>query len=115
MDNPGTWLEHLKHPMVLAGFVLFVLIGLLKVFMGSKDLSEANERLLHKGMNFVFVLGVLIIVGGFAFSIMKPSPATPLAAGGNAPAAPVTTGHQSPVVSGSQGDVNINFGTPPAK
>ena len=111
MDNLGDWLEHLKHPMVLAGFVLFVLVGLLKMFMGSKDLSATNERILHKGMNFVFILGVLIIVGGFAYSIVNAPPA-PVS---SAAAAPLTTGDQSPVVSGSQGDVNINFGAPPVK
>ena len=115
MDNLGDWLEHLKHPMVLAGFVLFVLVGLLKMFMGSKDLSATNERILHKGMNFVFILGVLIIVGGFAYSIMR-DPASPPTATANAGNAPVnTTGAQSPVITGSQGDVNINFGAPPAK
>lgn len=111
MDNLGDWLEHLKHPMVLAGFVLFVLVGLLKMFMGSKDLSATNERILHKGMNFVFILGVLIIVGGFAYSIVSAPPAP----ASSAAAAPLTTGDQSPVVSGSQGDVNINFGAPPVK
>lgn len=111
MDNLGDWLEHLKHPMVLAGFVLFVLVGLLKMFMGSKDLSATNERILHKGMNFVFILGVLIIVGGFAYSIVSAPPAP----ASSAAVAPLTTGDQSPVVSGSQGDVNINFGAPPVK
>ncbi|MDD5391995.1 MAG: hypothetical protein PHE17_03145 [Thiothrix sp.] len=113
MDNLGSWIEHLKHPMVLAGFVLFVLVGLLKVFMGNNELSEANERLLHKGMNFVFVLGVLIIVGGFAYSIVQAPAATPSVAGSTTTSAPVTTGNQSPVVNGSQGDVNMNFGSPP--
>ena len=121
MDSLGGWIEHLKHPMVLAGFVLFVLVGMLKVFMGSKDLSESNERLLHKGMNFIFVLGVLIIVGGFAYSIMQVSPTQPaVTTGGATPAGttPISTsGAQSPVITGSQGDVNINFGSPspPAK
>lgn len=114
MDNLGDWLEHLKHPMVLAGFVLFVLIGLLKFFMGSKDLSESSERLVHKGMNFVFVLGVIIIIGGFVYSIMQNEPASTTASSNSV--APInTTGVQSPVITGSQGDVNINFGAPPAK
>ena len=72
MDNTTEWIEHLKHPLVLAGFGLFVIAMLLKpVFSNShKKLSgRATERLMSKSINYVFILALLVIVAGFVLSL----------------------------------------------
>jgi len=72
MDNTTEWIEHLKHPLVLAGFGLFILAMLLKpLFANShKKLSgRATERLMSKAIKFVFILALLVIVAGFVLSL----------------------------------------------
>lgn len=56
------WIENLTHPLVLFGFVLFIFAGLLKLFKAEKVNGKETSKLLNKGLNFTFVLGLLIIV-----------------------------------------------------
>jgi len=63
-----TWIEHLKSPWVLAGFGVFILWLVLKylLFSEAKNLPpEATERLISRGMYYLFILAVLLIVVGF--------------------------------------------------
>ncbi|CAK8715854.1 MAG: Tetratricopeptide repeat-containing protein [Candidatus Electronema aureum] len=64
--NVDKWIEALQHPLVLAGFGLFLFAALIKpLFLNNEKLSgTAMERLLHKGMNFAFTLALLAIAGG---------------------------------------------------
>ncbi|MGX9725755.1 MAG: hypothetical protein ACTFAK_00080 [Candidatus Electronema sp. VV] len=68
--NVDKWIEALQHPLVLAGSALFLFAALIKpLFLNNKKLSgTAMERLLHKGMNFVFALALLAIAGGLLLS-----------------------------------------------
>ncbi|MBU0656543.1 MAG: hypothetical protein KJ914_15580 [Gammaproteobacteria bacterium] len=68
MDN---WIEHLNKPLVLVGFVLFVLAGLVKLFKSEKLSGKATERLMDKGMTLAFALGFLIVIFAFADSFMR--------------------------------------------
>ena len=66
MNSMNTWIEHLHHPLVFAGFGLFIFALLLRpLFLNNKKLSgTATERLLSRGMILVFVLALLAIIGG---------------------------------------------------
>ncbi|MCW5198286.1 tetratricopeptide repeat protein, partial [Desulfobulbus sp. F3] len=68
--NVDKWIEALQHPLVLAGFGLFLFAALIKpLFLNNSKLSgTATERLLHKGMNFAFALALLAIAGGLLLS-----------------------------------------------
>lgn len=55
----------LQHPLVLAGFVIFILAGLVKVMWAKDKVSGvAHERLINKVLNGAFVIAVLAIVSG---------------------------------------------------
>lgn len=70
MNSMNTWIEHLHHPLVFAGFGLFIFALLLRpLFLNNKKLSgTATERLLSRGMILVFVLALLAIIGGIALN-----------------------------------------------
>lgn len=71
MADVTPWIEHLSNPLVLVGFAVFTLAGLVKLFKPEKLSGRATEGLFHKGLNFVFVLGLLIVILGFANSFMQ--------------------------------------------
>jgi hypothetical protein len=71
MADVTPWIEHLNNPLVLVGFALFTLAGLVKLFKPEKLTGKATEGLFHKGLNFAFVLGLLVVIGGFANSFMQ--------------------------------------------
>ena len=86
MSDVTPWIDHLTDPLVLIGFTVFTLAGLVKLFNPEKLNGKATAGLFHKGLNFVFVLGLLIVIGGFANSFMakwqavevaKPIPTPP--------------------------------------
>ncbi|MCW5208979.1 hypothetical protein VU10_02020 [Desulfobulbus sp. US1] len=66
----NTWIEHLHHPLVFAGFGLFIFALLLRpLFLNNSKLTgTATERLLHKAMILVFILALLAIIGGIALN-----------------------------------------------
>ncbi|MCW5203524.1 hypothetical protein VU11_01555 [Desulfobulbus sp. US2] len=70
MDTMNTWIEHLHHPLVFAGFGLFIFALLLRpLFLNNSKLTgTATERLLHKAMILVFILALLAIIGGIALN-----------------------------------------------
>lgn len=55
------WIEHLKDSNVLIAFAFFLLVSLVKVFRSEKISGKGTERLMDKGLNFVFILALLII------------------------------------------------------
>ena len=71
MDDVTPWIEHLNKPLVLAGFTLFVLAGLVKLFKADKLNGKATERLMDKGMTLAFGLGFLLVVLAFGNSFMQ--------------------------------------------
>uniref|UniRef100_UPI0040568F6E tetratricopeptide repeat protein n=1 Tax=Candidatus Electronema sp. TaxID=2698783 RepID=UPI0040568F6E len=76
MNEASVWIEHLRHPLVLAGFGLFVFALIIKpLFLSSKQLNgTAVERLLHKAMILLFILAAMAVAGGLALS-WKATPA----------------------------------------
>lgn len=80
MSDVTPWIEHLSNPLVLIGFAVFMLAGLVKLFNPEKLNGRETAGLFHKGLNFVFVLGLLIVIGGFAKSFMQQQAAVPQSA-----------------------------------
>lgn len=124
MNSVNNWIEHLHHPLVFAGFGLFLLALLLRpLFLNNKKISGAGmERLLRRGINFVFVLALLAIIGGIALNwkaeeqdkvvANKPQPVVHQSSGGNIATSTIeqaTQGIQSPAVN-SRKNVRINYG-----
>lgn len=85
MDNITPWIENLNKPLVLAGFTLFVLAGLVKLFQPEKLNGAATERLMNRGMLLAFMLGFLIVLFAFAESFLKTQADTYRAAANNRP------------------------------
>lgn len=71
MSDVTPWIEHLKHPLVLFGFVLLVLATLLKTFNSDKLSAKDTGRLMDKGLLYTFAVAVLIIVLGFVSSMAQ--------------------------------------------
>lgn len=63
-DMTQLW-EYLDNVWALAGLVLVVFTGLLKSLLGQKLENPAIEKLMHKGVNYLFILGLISIVLGF--------------------------------------------------
>lgn len=64
MEVSNVW-EYLDNFWVLTGLVLVVFAGLLKLLPVKKISSLATERLIHKGINYLFILSLISIVLGF--------------------------------------------------
>lgn len=77
LENVTSWIEHLNKPLVLVGFSLFVLVGLIKLFKYEKLTSKATAHLIGKGMMLTFVLGFLIVIFAFADSSMHQQATMP--------------------------------------
>lgn len=94
--NVDKWIEALQHPLVLAGFGLFLFAALIKpLFLNNEKLSgTAMERLLHKGMNFAFALALLAIAGGLLLSWKSNGKADASEGKGAKPAAERSGGNQ---------------------
>lgn len=73
MSNITTLIEHLDNPFALTGFVLLTLPILIKQLPINKLNDQAIERLLHKGFDYVFILGFISILLGFATPFLKNS------------------------------------------
>ncbi|MGR0480327.1 MAG: hypothetical protein ACTFAL_02680 [Candidatus Electronema sp. V4] len=76
MNNMTEWISHLQHPLVLAGFGLFVFALIIRpLFLNSKKLSSPLiAPLLRWGMILLFILAAMAMIGGFALS-WKATPA----------------------------------------
>lgn len=77
MSDVTPWINHLTDPLVLIGFTVFTLAGLVKLFNPEKLSGKATAGLFHKGLNFAFVLGLLIVILGFANSFLRQQAAAP--------------------------------------
>ncbi len=74
--DPTPWVEHLENPLVLFGFALFVMAGLLKLFRSDKLSGKGTEKLMDKGLSYAFVIALLVIILGFALSLLDKAPKT---------------------------------------
>ena len=62
MPSFNEWTPHLNNYFLLLGFVLIVFVGLVKILKPEKLSSHVTASLFHKGLNFTFSLGLLVIV-----------------------------------------------------
>lgn len=92
------WIEHLKEPLVLGGFVLLIFAGVFKLMLGKKNSAD----LWHKALNYLFVLAVLAI--GLAF--FKTSSAPTVVLPTPVPASSSVTAPMSAPVPASPSSVN---------
>ncbi len=110
MNEISVWIEHLRHPLVLAGFGLFIFALIIKpLFLNSKKLNgTAVERLLHKAMLLLFVLAAMAVAGGLALNWQQAK-----ADSSGKPSAvaveQVTQGAQSPAINSGK-DVRVHYG-----
>lgn len=111
MGNPTDWIVHLKHPLVLVGFALFILSSLLRTFFSGRKLSNAaTERLMRRGMNYVFVLALIIIFAGFVISLKTTAFDSSTISEKTSPnIQQQTRGTQSPAIVSGQ-DVIVTYG-----
>ncbi len=129
MNSMNTWIEHLHHPLVFAGFGLFIFALLLRpLFLNNSKLTgTATERLLHRGMILAFILALLAIIGGISLnwktggqstaSAEKTQPVAQQNSGNktaNATVEQATKGTKSPAINSGK-DVRINYGPAPTK
>ena len=111
MDNVTPWVEHLRNTLVLVGFTLFMIAGLIKGFKTEKLSGKATVGLFHKGLNFMLILGVLVVILGFVNSYLQIQ-ADISAKNPHSEVTQSTSGGRSPAINAS-GDVNLNYGNSP--
>ncbi len=71
-DNP--WVESIRHPLVLSGFVLLLLVGLAKRLPTDKLSGKDSGKLYGRIINAAFVLAVLIVLLGLGQSFIPKPP-----------------------------------------
>lgn len=71
MDMLKEWIEYLDNPLVLAGFALAVVASLIKLFKTEKLTRDATKVLISKTLNYIFILGLLIICLGFGLKYFE--------------------------------------------
>ena len=124
MNNISIWIEHLRHPLVLVGFALFVFALIIKpLFLNNSKLTgTATERLLRRAMLLLFLLAATAVVGGMTLSWKNNATAdkqskTPAAAAQSVvpqpakeqepPAADSEKGNSLSITASGQGEVSI--------
>jgi len=98
METANVW-EYLNNVWVLAGLVFVVFAGLLKTLSGKQLDNPAVERLMHKGVNYLFILGIVGIVLGFVMPENKDTKTTEVTQ---------TISNNSGTAINAGGDVNDN-------
>ncbi len=107
--NVEKWIEHLHHPLVLAGFSLFIVATIVSWLKPEKLSGAAIERLFGRGMSYVFILSLLAIITGIYIGL--PATSDPAQAP-NSSVIQNTSGDESPAVNTNR-DVNISYGISP--
>lgn len=118
--NLSPWIPYLKEPLVLIGFALMLLFGVIERLVTKGTLripKKSVERLLQKCLFYAFLLGIVVIISGFVLAFKKSHEnnhkvirSTQITTGDQSPATieQHTEGDQSPAII-SNGDVNITF------
>ena len=72
---PTSIYPYLEHPMVIVGSVLFSVLGIFKLLLSSGILLPPAQKevapILHKVLNFGFILAVIVVVSGFGLEYWK--------------------------------------------
>jgi tetratricopeptide (TPR) repeat protein len=69
----SVWIVNLKDPLILISFTLFILSGLIKWIKPAKLTQKSSYLLFNKGLNFIFILSLLMVILGFALKFMQSS------------------------------------------
>lgn len=124
-SNLSPWIPYLKEPLVLIGFVLMLLFGVIErlVTKGTLRISKKSlERLLRQCLLYAFVLAFVITIFGFMLSFnevvqkrnIQTSPEVPhgthtaVFSNKDSNIEQHTEGNQSPAII-SNSDVNITI------
>jgi hypothetical protein len=109
-----TWITHLGSPLVLIGFMLFIVAGLIKLLLKNNiiKVNQANSaKLISKSLNLVFILAFTGMIFGF-FSQKEVLQTLPKAEAKSAKPTEIhqeSTGDISPnIVSGRDANFTVN-------
>ena len=107
------WIKHLKHPMVLIGFVFMLFAGIIEAMLKKDILTALGEDaapIITNAIYLIFLLGALIIISAFFVQKRKISTDTTT---DTDKITQKTSGDQSPAVvsKGDKSSVNINYGS----
>jgi len=109
------WIEHLKEPLVLVGFAIMLIAGLMRALL-KKDIirltKAASEKVIRQLLLYAFFLGLIVIVLGFTLVFKKEA-----AKESGTPKEQImqeTKGGQSPAVITKE-KVEIQYGGKPDK
>lgn len=113
MNTPKEWIKHLQHPLVLAGFALFIMLEIFQMFfrdsLAVRLSGTALETLLGRGMAFAFILALVSVIGGIALSFKKGSDEKHDSGAAGNGACLITKGRESPAVKAGD-NVTISYG-----
>ena len=108
---------YLGNPLVLAGFGIFLAVGVLRLVLGLKIFARLNgentRALLGQIIRYAFILAILTLAGGFAFATYQAfleSHSTSSPAGAPAAIAPLTDPKSIPAP--QQATVNASMAQP---
>jgi len=106
MVSIDKWIEHLQHPLVLVGFALFVVASLVRWLKPEKLSGVAIERLFGRGLSYVFILSLIVIISGIYISLPVTGTSTQTQ---QQSIIQQTSGGSSPAISSNR-NVNISYG-----
>ncbi|MGX9728236.1 MAG: hypothetical protein ACTFAK_13245 [Candidatus Electronema sp. VV] len=113
MNSLKEWIKHLQHPLVFAGFALFVMLEIFQMFfrdsLAARLSGTALETLLDKGMTFAFVLALVSVIGGIALSFRKGGDEQHDSGASKSGDCLSTKGRESPAVKAG-GNVTMSYG-----
>jgi hypothetical protein len=107
------WIKHLQHPLVLAGFALFIMLEVFQVFfrdsLAARLSGTALEKLLGNGMTFAFILSLVSVIGGITLSFRRGGDEQHDSGAAERGDSLITKGRESPAVKAG-GTVKITYG-----
>ncbi len=112
MSHFSKWIEHLNEPLVLVGFAIMLITGIMSAFL-KRDIfhltKAASEKVIRQALKYAFILGVIAIVLGFALAYKREA-----VRGVSSPKEQIkieTKGQQSPAVvtKNKGGNVEIRY------
>ncbi len=69
-DDHSAWTPYLKHPLVMAGYVIMLFTFVATAIVQSK---AATYELLSQALHYSFTLGIILVVLGFILAFRKES------------------------------------------
>ncbi len=113
MQDFSSWTEHLKHPLVLGGFIFMLFAGIVRALIKTKVLrlsKTSSEQIIKKSLLYVFILSIFVVLLGFIIAFIKDGRND----GTGETIIQKTGGEQSPAVitKDTNSPVEITYGSP---